>query len=522
VSIGNSSSYSVSAVNGATSYQWTVPTGVTITSGQGTSAVNLMFGSNFVGGNVNVRAVNACGISANASSKYVNVSAPAPSQIFGPQVVCSIMGTPTTATYSVTAVGGATQYTWVRPNGMNIISGQGTNVLTVTFNSTFISGSLSCQTISPCGSSPMTYYTISAAPQTTNPISGIANVCSIQGTSNTAVYTTTAISGVSSYVWSVSDPTNMNIVSGQSSTSLSLSFTSGFTSGTVSVVATSSCGNSPIVRTFTVTGCAPAPIVVSSGAGTETKSDLRIVETSLRNASCYGTATGEARLAVSGGVAPYIYEVNGKKVNSVSQLTELMAGEYTVRVMDMNGDVAMSKFTIDQPDRLEIRALVIKHPSSLDANDGEGIISARGGVGQYSYTWVGGNIEETQYSTSLVSGTYTVSVKDENGCEEKSEIEFLLDEKQISENNHSELDLKAYPVPATDELTIELTEPLDHHYMVRVITLDGSIVFDELLLAYSSAKMTLNCSNWAQGTYFIQVYDTEGNRIKVKEIVIQH
>ncbi len=54
--------YSIIAVNGATSYNWTVPAGWSIVSGAGTAAVDVSAGS--VAGNITVSASNGCGTSA--------------------------------------------------------------------------------------------------------------------------------------------------------------------------------------------------------------------------------------------------------------------------------------------------------------------------------------------------------------------------------------------------------------------------------------------------------------------------
>ena len=56
--------YSIVAVAGATSYLWTVPTGATITAGQGTTSITVSFGT--TAGSITVKAVNACGNSALA------------------------------------------------------------------------------------------------------------------------------------------------------------------------------------------------------------------------------------------------------------------------------------------------------------------------------------------------------------------------------------------------------------------------------------------------------------------------
>jgi hypothetical protein len=126
--------YSIVAVSGATSYVWTVPTGATIVSGQGTTAIVVNYGAS-IGTNsacgstsVCVKAVNACGSSAN-KCLTISISAPTAScgTIVGPSTACTNIN----ATYSCTAVSGASSYTWVVPTGWTIISGQGTISLIV-------------------------------------------------------------------------------------------------------------------------------------------------------------------------------------------------------------------------------------------------------------------------------------------------------------------------------------------------------------------------------------------------------
>jgi hypothetical protein len=53
--------YSIAAVAGATSYNWTVPTGATITAGQGTTSITVTWAS--TSGHVTVTALNSCGTS---------------------------------------------------------------------------------------------------------------------------------------------------------------------------------------------------------------------------------------------------------------------------------------------------------------------------------------------------------------------------------------------------------------------------------------------------------------------------
>lgn len=72
VCTGSSGSYSIGSVIGATSYTWTVPSGATINSGQGTTSINVTFGS--ISGNVTVTADNCIG-SSSPSTYTVTVNA---------------------------------------------------------------------------------------------------------------------------------------------------------------------------------------------------------------------------------------------------------------------------------------------------------------------------------------------------------------------------------------------------------------------------------------------------------------
>ena len=64
--------YSVVAIPGADSYQWSVPAGATITAGAGTNSVTASFGTTSVNGNISVSGTNSCG-NGVASSAPVSV-----------------------------------------------------------------------------------------------------------------------------------------------------------------------------------------------------------------------------------------------------------------------------------------------------------------------------------------------------------------------------------------------------------------------------------------------------------------
>ncbi|MBS4066026.1 MAG: hypothetical protein KGZ74_15810, partial [Chitinophagaceae bacterium] len=125
----------------------------------------------------------------------------APGTITGPANVAGCVGN---IVYTVSAVPGAELYTWTVPTHFTIVSGQGTNTLTVTVNnSLFVSGTVSVNASASCGSSAVsTLSVIDVVPTAPGTITGgPLNVCAIAGTPTQVTYSVPAVNGASSYLW---------------------------------------------------------------------------------------------------------------------------------------------------------------------------------------------------------------------------------------------------------------------------------------------------------------------------------
>ncbi|HRH66332.1 MAG TPA: T9SS type A sorting domain-containing protein, partial [Bacteroidia bacterium] len=109
--------YSISPVATATSYAWTVPAGITITSNTGTS-ITVDQDSSFHGGLICVSAVNACGTSPQ-KCRFVREGRMILSYIHGPHEVCR---TDAAVTYSISPVAGAVSYAWTIGGGASLTS----------------------------------------------------------------------------------------------------------------------------------------------------------------------------------------------------------------------------------------------------------------------------------------------------------------------------------------------------------------------------------------------------------------
>jgi len=227
--------YSVPLSVLATSYNWTVPAGATITSGQGTNSVEINFGSAFVSGNISVTASNVCAISA-ARTVAVKSKPGTPGTIAKASTVACAG---TTANFSILAVAGATLYNWNIPVNSQIISGQGTNAISVQFNTGFAGGTISVAAINNCGSSVLRTLALTSNPARPGTMTGVvSNMCGLTG----VVYTVPVTPNTTSYTWSV--PTFVTIISGQGTNSITVDYgnTSG-SAGTICVAANNACGS---------------------------------------------------------------------------------------------------------------------------------------------------------------------------------------------------------------------------------------------------------------------------------------
>ena len=244
---GSVLTYSIAAVQGASSYTWTAPTNTTITSGQGTNSISLSIGSSFTSGTLSVRAISGCGQS-GAQSATLNKNPPTPSAMVGQTSNLCGGGQ---FTYSVSPVNGATTYAWTIPSGCSIITNSG-NSIVLNIPSTFTTGTLSVRAYNSCGGSSLRSASLTRLPATPVSISGPASVCPNQVGVN---FTTPAVTGVTQ-LWTA--PTGAVITAGSNTTSMTCTW--GTTSGNVSVRNVNSCGQSAArTKTVSLTTCMTMP-----------------------------------------------------------------------------------------------------------------------------------------------------------------------------------------------------------------------------------------------------------------------
>ncbi|MBL0052473.1 MAG: SprB repeat-containing protein [Bacteroidetes bacterium] len=160
-----------------------------------------------------------------------------------------------------------------------------------------------------------------------------------------------------------------------------------------------------IVTVTDVTNCTKTAVVTVANTGGPVASVIGFT-----NASCYGSNTGSISISITGGTAPYDILWSNGTTNSV--VNNIPAGTYTVTVTDDNNCFSVISQLISQPDSIEITTTIV--PTKCTDNNGSITASAIGGVGSLSFLWSTASTAQT--ISNLVSGTYTVTVTDQNAC----------------------------------------------------------------------------------------------------------
>lgn len=245
-------SYSTASIDGVSNYEWIVPEGATILSGQGDTSITIMFGA--FSGDVSVTpAGNDCGAGITASLSVTVHPLPQTAAISGDVVVCE----GSNGSYLTTEVANADSYEWTVPNDATILSGQGTASIEVQFG--VVQGNVSVTAVSSeCGNGNTVSFpvAINSLPLTPSDIFGSTEWCS----GDTASFNINNVLYGESYNWSV--PNGCVIISGQGDTSIMVLMATG--SGNITVFASNGCGDGGEAVLGIDVHPAPSPTITQS------------------------------------------------------------------------------------------------------------------------------------------------------------------------------------------------------------------------------------------------------------------
>lgn len=142
-------------------------------------------------------------------------------------------------------------------------------------------------------------------------------------------------------------------------------------------------------------------------------------------AACQGSKDGAVDITLVGGTPDYTVQWTDPNgfVSSSEDISGIGAGVYTMTAVDANGCTITEAFNVGQPGSLELTATANSFAggwgvSCLGASDGSIALDITGGAGSYTVEWSGPNgfTSTDEDLVGLVSGNYTATATDLNGC----------------------------------------------------------------------------------------------------------
>jgi gliding motility-associated-like protein len=213
---------------------------------------------------------------------------------------------------------------------------------------------------------------------------------------------------------------------------------------------------------------------------------LTITTNVVNDVSCYGGSNGAANAVAAGGTLPYSFAwSNSVSQDSVSQVSDLTAGNQTAIVTDARGCVATSNFSITQPPVFSV-SVVTTNANCPTSNDGSGTGNIVGGIGPYTFQW--DNVTGPQTQNALVFGNHAVVVTDANQC--TASANFYIDTNYTLRVN----------VQTTDATCFGL-----NNGSVVVSPINGTPVF--AYQYFNNTNQTVAATNLLAGSYSVIATD---------------
>ena len=189
------------------------------------------------------------------------------------------------------------------------------------------------------------------------------------------------------------------------------------------------CSVTSLLFLVAITACTendgdiPTDSNIQSGSTSScTTSTLDIQLESTTSAGC--DRLGSITVSADGGEGGYNYSIGNENASSLGVFDDLMAGVYTVSVIDAAGCSKSQSVTVEASDDAIALSLTINQNAGCGIADGSISASAEGGEGELLYSIDGGEFDLLSTFSDLDVGAHSVVVKDDNGCQSAETVEI--------------------------------------------------------------------------------------------------
>ncbi len=258
---------------------------------------------------------------------------------------------------------------------------------------------------------------------------------------------------------------------------------------------------------FTTTAGTYEFVITDSESCTVTTNQIVITDNSpptvlevATNPLCNTSADGVVELQISGGLPPYQIVFDGSAPSTQTTYAGLVAGTYNYTVTDAKGCVFASDVTLTAPLVLNPGTIDVVTDYRCDNTSATlQVINYSGGTPGYMFSIDGVNFQASDtFNTGITAGTYTITVRDANGCVEETPA-IVID-----------------PLDPPTDLSFAQTSPVCPAIVadVTVTVTDGTAPFTYEIIAPVGSTVNNGNNNvftsLAPGTYSFQVTDAKG------------
>ncbi|MFZ1704197.1 MAG: T9SS type A sorting domain-containing protein [Saprospiraceae bacterium] len=133
--------------------------------------------------------------------------------------------------------------------------------------------------------------------------------------------------------------------------------------------------------------------------------------------TCFGESNGSIELFTIGGNGNYTYIWSNGSVSE--NLLDIPGGTYDLTITDGNNCIFTQSVVLNQPEDIQILSQGFDNPCFGDSL-GKILTEVRGGTGNFDFLWSNGSTSDSLIN--IASGTFSVTVTDENLCQKVSEM----------------------------------------------------------------------------------------------------
>jgi len=234
--------------------------------------------------------------------------------------------------------------------------------------------------------------------------------------------------------------------------------------------------------------------------------DLSLTISTQTNVACFGDNTGAATASTSGGTAPYTYSWNTLPVQTTATATNLAAGTYAITVTDNNGCSKTTSVTINQPSGALSASITSQNDVTwFGGNNGSATATAIRGTAPYTFAWSTSPVQTSATASNLITGIYTVTVTDNNGCATTASVTINQPSAALTATISSQINVSCF----------------GNNSGSATVTAAGGTTPYAYTWSTSPVQNSDIASNLAAGTYTVTVTDLYNNTITAIATITQ-